>query len=1153
MAGLDFVHLHTHSEFSLLDGAARLDRLIKQAVDLNMGALALTDHGVMFGSFDFYQKCKSAGIKPIVGLEAYVTSGSHKDKTPRAEKNAYHLILLCKNETGYKNLLKLATSAAVDGFYYKPRIDHDLLEQFHEGLIATTACIGSEVNVALLKNDYEKALKIAGYYREIFGSENFFIELQDHHLPEQAKANEGLLKISRDLNLKLICTNDIHYLKREDAYAHDVLLCIGTGANINDTNRMRYDSNEFYMKSREEMRALFKKHPEALENTAMIAEMCSLQIDSGRAPMPTPYIPEGHDTLSYLKRLAEEGLERKIGKVTDQYREQLKYELDVIRQTGFAQYFLIVRDFAMFARDKEIFYGVRGSAAGSLTSFCVDITDIDPVDYDLTFERFLNPERVQMPDIDMDFEDARRQEVIEYVTNKYGEGHVAQIVTFGTLAAKAVIKDAGRVLGMSIADVNRITGKIPSQPLHITIQEAMDMVPELKELYDGDPIIKKLIDTAMTLEGISRHSSVHAAGVVISNDPLVEYTPLHRASQDGGLVTQYSASNLEKLGLLKMDFLGLINLTILGRSIENIRKSRNVHLDVHTIPLDDVKAFDLLGRGETTGVFQLESSGMRRYVQELKPNSVRDLAAMVALYRPGPMAHIPTFIRAKHGLEEIKYPHPWLEPVLKETYGVIVYQDQVMRIAQVIAGYSLGAADVLRRVMGKKKKDEMAKQRETFLAGAEKKGVSRKVADNIFSLIEPFAGYAFNKAHAVCYANVAYQTAYLKANYPVEYMAALLACYIQKPDKIATCIDECSRMKINILPPDINLSDADFSAEGDAIRFGLAAIKNVGKAAVDIILSARNEGGKFLSLYDFCSRIAQSGSVTRSTMEALIQSGAFSSMHPNRKALVAILDKAIQLAAKSQRDLESGQFDLFGGSGGDSVVRESFELAVPDISDYSLTEIMHFERDLLGLYLTAHPLDRCKKQFAKQTNTRIDKLKNKEDNASVTIGGLVTSIKPFRSKKNNEPMAFLTLEDTTGTVPVTVFPSVFKEYGAVIEKDKVLVVSGKISIRDRVRDDDDGEKNVEVLADTIKELKDDNTGNAAEKNSLHIRMHANRPDIIHLMRGAFEKYRGNSSVILHVPFRGSEKKILSGYTVEMKEELKLTLEQIVNKHDIWTE
>jgi len=1183
MAGTGFVHLHTHSEFSLLDGAARLDKLVKRAVDLEMSALALTDHGVMYGALDFYSKCKSAGIKPIVGVEAYVAPGSHKDKTHRGdkndkngEKNAYHLLLLAKNEAGYKNLLKLTTVAAIDGFYYKPRIDHALLEQWHEGVVATSACLGGEVCQALLKGSYEKARDIAAYYRDLLGRDNYFIEIQDHTLPEQRACNEQLIKLAKELNLDVICTNDVHYLTDQDAYAHDVLLCIGTGATVHEQNRLRYNSEEFYMKSGDQMAGIFHEFPHTLENTMRIADMCDLNLEFGRAPMPSPTLPEGHTPTSYLRELAYEGVTRKVGSVSDKYRDRLEYELGIVEQTGFAQYFLIVRDFAMFAREKGIFFGVRGSAAGSLTSFGADITDIDPVDWELTFERFLNPERIQMPDIDMDFEDARRGEVIEYVTEKYGRDHVAQIVTFGTLAARAAIKDSGRALAMPIPDVARIVNMIPTMPLHVSIQQALDTNPEFKQIYVREPEVKNLVDTAMRLEGLSRHSSVHAAGVVISHEPLVEYTPLQK-SQDGGYVTQYSAANLEQLGLLKMDFLGLINLSILGKSVENIKKSTGKTIDVQKLPLDDAKAFELLGRGQTTGIFQLESGGMRRYVQELKPTTVRDLAAMVALYRPGPMAHIPTYIRAKHGMEKINYPHPWLKEVLEETYGVIVYQDQVMRIAQVIAGYTLGKADLLRRAMGKKKKEEMAKERVNFIEGALEKGVDAKKAGQIFDLVEPFAGYAFNKAHAVCYANVAYQTAYLKANYPVEYMAALLACYVDKPDKMASCKEECRQMGIPVLPPDINLSDVEFTAEHKsqgwdegrgmrdekggsslsegAIRYGLGGIKNAGRAAVDVILAARNAGGPFTSLTDFCCRTSEHGNVSRSTMEALIQCGAFDCIHPNRRALVETLDACCQLAANVQRDRESGQGDLFGADDSDAS-HAPHVVTPPTVSDYVLNQILKFEKDLLGLYITDHPLRAYRATIEKEAPHKVEDLQDMGERDAVTIGGLITAVKPLRSKKNNEPMAFFTLEDLSGkSVAVTVFPSIFRDFGAAVEQDKIIVMKGRISVRERVREDEEGGKNIELLADEIR-LVGHGVSAPIDTNprAIHIRLDRTKRERISLLKDALESHRGTAAVYLHVRKGPQVRKVESRlHTVDLSNGLARLVEELVGRQEVWVE
>ncbi|HZT43752.1 MAG TPA: DNA polymerase III subunit alpha [Chthonomonadaceae bacterium] len=1163
----DFVHLHCHSEFSLLDGANRLDPLITRAAELGMPALALTDHGVMYGVAEFYSKCKASGVKPLLGVEAYVAPRGHKDKQPRLDGAAYHMVLLARNLQGYKNLLKLTSIAALEGFYYKPRIDRELITKYREGLIATSACLGGEVCSALLRGDYETARDTAAFYRDVFGPENYYIEIQNHNLPEQIRCNEDLLKIAKELKLQVICTNDVHYLGNQDADAHDILLCIGTGATVDETDRLRYATQEFYLKDAQEMQTLFRETPFAVEQTLEIAERCDVDLEFGRCPLPSPGIPEEYTPHEYLTKLAEEGIERKYGgKAPDKVYERLKYELDVIQTTGFSQYILIVRDFAQFAAAKGITYGVRGSAAGSLTSYLVDITDIDPVEYGLTFERFLNPERVQMPDVDMDFEDARRAEVIEYVTKKYSpnqddptQARVAQIITFGTLAARAVLKDAGRALGMPSGEVDKLCKMIPTLPVGMTIDKAMEANPEFKNVYVRDPNARKLIDTARRLEGISRHASVHAAGVIISHDPLVEYTPLTR-SADGGCVTQYVAGTLEKIGLLKMDFLGLINLSILAQAVQTVEKSTGTKLDVRNLPLDDAKTYELLGNGECVGVFQLESPQMRRYIQELKPTSVRDLAAMVALYRPGPMAHIPRFVRCKHGLEKIEYPHPLLMPVLEETYGVIVYQDQVMQIAQAIAGYSLGQADILRRAMGKKKKEEMAKQRENFLNGAKAKGIPEKKASELFDLIEPFAGYAFNKAHAVCYAMVAYQTAYLKANYPVEYMTALMACFSDKSDKLVTCMDECKRMGIPVLPPDINVSEADFTVDGKAIRFGLAAIKNVGRAAVEVILRAREEGGPFASLVDFCHRVmgGEAGGVTRSTIEALIQAGAFGALsgHANRKALVHILDDACQSATRAQREKKMGQGSLAELFGDDSATAAVETISIPSLPDYPRDQILGFERDLLGLYLSDHPLQAFLDTFAKQNATRIADIAEMPDRAEVLLGGIITSIKPFTSKKSGEPMAFFTLEDMTGTVSCTIFPSNYAVQSANLQKDRIVLLKGKTSYRDRVRDDEEGGHIVEILADAVTPLTKAAGNSSDGPRSIHIRVDPSKKEVLRFVKETVEQHRGNGNaqeIYLHVPDSGQLHVVRTPLFAEFTEPFRAAIERLLGKQTIWVE
>ncbi len=1078
------------------------------------------------------------------------------------------MVLLARNNTGYRNLLKLTSIAALEGFYYKPRIDRQLLQKYGEGIIATTACLGSEINQALLHNDYDKARDACAFYRDIFGAENYYVELQNHNLPEQIHCNEQLMKIARELHLPVICSNDVHYLTAGDADAHDILLCIGTGATVTDENRLRYATQEFYLKSSQQMKELFgamDRH--CIENTLGIAERCNVDLEFGRCPLPSPGIPDHLSPHEYLTQLSYEGLANRFGSTPPpQVSERLEYELGIIQSTGFSQYILIVRDFADFAANKGIFFGVRGSAAGSLTSYLVGITDIDPVEYGLTFERFLNPERVQMPDVDMDFEDARRSEVIEYVTQKYSpnqndptEARVAQIVTFGTLAARAVLKDAGRALGYAIPDVERLCKMIPTIPVGMTIDKTMEANQEFSAVYQQEPAARKLIDTARRLEGISRHSSVHAAGVIISHEPLVNYTPLQK-STDGGCVTQYPAGMLEKIGLLKMDFLGLINLSILAQAVRNVEQSTGTTLDVRKLPLDDTRTYELLARGDCVGVFQLESPQMRRYIQELQPGNVREVAAMVALYRPGPMAHIPRFIRCKHGQEKIEYPHPLLKDLLEETYGVIVYQDQVMRIAQIIAGYTLGQADVLRRAMGKKKKEEMVKQREKFIEGAAANNISKQKADEIFDLMEPFAGYAFNKAHAVCYAMVAYQTAYLKANFPLEYMAALMACFLDKSDKLVTCMDECKRMSIPVLPPDINASGADFTVEPGqrAIRYGLAAIKNVGKAAVDAILYARNEG-PFASLEDFCNRTtaSEAGGVTKSVIETLAHAGAFSSLpgHGNRRALCEALDDCIAQATQLQRSKKLGQGSLDDMFGDTNEVHSSV-VAIPNIPEFSRAQLLGYERDLLGMYLTDHPLQEYTPVLAKAGVVRVAELSELPDKKEVKVGGMLTQVKPFTSKKSGEAMVFFTLEDLTGQVSCTMFPTSYAKYRDIIEKDRAVILEAKISYRERVRDGDDGDRVAELLVDGMQPL-----GSAVGKNGgtskIVVKLEGVASDRLKMVRETMEHHKkpGQAGLPIFLELRdhSTRYEVKTELFADYSDSFRQQLESLLGRQCVWQE
>lgn len=1148
-----FVHLHTHTEYSLLDGANRIRPLVQKAASLGMPALAITDHGVMSGAIEFYEACVEAGIKPIIGCEVYVAPRKRTDRDPRKDSSSFHLLLLAKNLAGYKNLIRLSTIASLEGFYYKPRVDREVLQQYSEGLIATSGCLSSEVCTALLNRDYDKALSIAGFYRDLFGKENYFVELQDHGLSEQKAIREPLIKIARDLGVPLICTNDVHYLNAEDARAHDVLLCVQTGKTVHDEDRLRYGANEFYLKSPEQMAQLFADHPEALENTLRVAEMVDLRLEFGRVHLPEPDLPAGYTATSYLAHLAREGMKQRYRPVTPEVEQRLAYELEVIDKTGFAPYFLIVRDFAQFAREKGIFFGVRGSAAGSLVSYCVGITDIDPIHYGLTFERFLNPERVQMPDIDMDFEDTRRDEVIRYVTEKYGADRVAQIGTFGTLGAKQAVRDVGKALGIPAHTVDQVARLIPGGP-KVTLESALEENPELKMLIEKDSRLQELMEIAKRLEGVARHMSTHAAGVVISRDPLSEHVPLARVGE-GPPVTQYDMGSLEKIGLLKMDFLGLTNLTILAKTLRNIEKTRGIRIDLRSIPLDDRKTYEMLGQGDTTGVFQLESQGMRRNISELKPGDVRELAAMVALYRPGPMEHIPQYIRSKLGLQPITYPHPLLEPILKETYGVIVYQDQVLQIVRAVAGFTLGQADILRRAMGKKKAEDMEKMRSKFVEGAVRNGIDRQQAEHLFSLIEPFAGYAFNKAHAVCYAMVAYQTAYLKANYPVEYFAALMAAHFDNQDKVVQYVEECRRRNIQILPPDINRSDVDFVVEGDAIRFGLGAIKNVGKAAVEVVLKARGDR-PFTSFFDFCVRVLeQQGSFGKSTVETLIQAGAFHSLVPNRNKLLSALDDTWQAAQRAVHNRRTGQTSLFNSE--QAVDVEEYPL--PDVPELSREQILSFEKELLGVYLADHPLRSLQTRMRQMGVVPCNQVRELADGSPVRVAGVITNVRPLRTKRGDR-MAVVTVEDLTGTISATAFPTAYEEHKTLLTKDSLVVLEGKVKHRDRLRADDPEatDVQVELVCEKVHPLVNGSRPNGnGEGNgqhavpTLHIRLTPEHRPALRILREILTQRPGDAKLVVHVHSGKQRYRVISHLSVDVSDSTQQDLVRIVGRDSVW--
>ncbi|MGC4042347.1 MAG: DNA polymerase III subunit alpha [Armatimonas sp.] len=1157
-----FVHLHNHSEFSLLDGASKIKDMVKYAVEMEMPALALTDHGVMYGAFEFYNAAKKAGIKPLVGSELYVATRGRKDRDPKKDGN-HHLVALAKNETGYKNLMKLVTKASLEGFYYKPRVDKELLEEHHEGLIICSACMGGELAQTIMKQGYEEAKSVAAWYRELFG-EDFYLEVQGHHADGQWDINEQVKRIARSMNIKMVATNDSHYLKAADADPHDVLICIQTGTTVNDPKRMRYEPREFYLKSYDEMMGEFEHFaPDAIENTLEIAEKCNLEIETGRAPMPVVGVDEGSTAQKTMTRLCWEGMERRLPEHAGEHKDRLNYELDIIEQTGFAQYFLIVRDIAQHARQSGIFFGVRGSAAGSLASYCLGITDLDPVEYGLTFERFLNPERVTMPDIDMDFEDTRRAEVIEHVTQQYGKDNVSYITTFGTLGAKAAIRDAGRALSMPLPDVDRIARMIPALPLGISIDKAMhgwqekdySGNPEMVAAYENEELARKLLDTAKSIEGITRSESVHAAGIMISDRPLVEYTPLRKLN-DGSLATQYPHSSLEEIGLLKMDFLGLVNLSILARAVKLIQKTRNETVDVWDIPLDyshpDAKrAYDMLGRGETTGVFQLESAGMKKYVVELKPNSVKELSAMVALYRPGPLAHIPRYIRSKFDATQITYAHDLVKPILEETYGVIVYQDQVLKIVQAVGGLSLGQADLLRRAMGKKQKAYMDKQKGVFMEGAKERGVTAKVAEQIFADIEPFAGYAFNGAHAACYAMVAYQTAYLKANYTSEYLAALMAAYVDKTDKVVGTIEECERLGIQVLPPDVNASDGDFTVAEPtepkyvgAVRFGLFAIKNVGKAPIDAILAARAKGGAFISLDDFCLRVFAEGLTSKSVIEMLVKAGAFRSIHANFRALLEVLDDCVSAAQRGARDAAAGQENLFG----DATSEDAASLApatLPLVTDYARGERLAWEKELLGIYLTEHPVKPFEPELRKKHRAiRSDELGETQPNQQITIGGMVTEVRT-KYTKTGSAMLFVTIEDAVGSMSVTCFPRTASEYGKFLLQNSVVVISGKAQHRERIIKNAEsseegeggggGEKSVEIIADKVERIVENAMSADARPRTIHIRIDDGVRNMLKMLKEMLLQHEGGSSVFLHADTPSGEHVIQTKFHMDADE------------------
>ncbi len=1055
-----FTHLHVHTEYSLLDGSCKIKELAARAKELGMDSMAVTDHGVMYGVIDFYRAAKEVGIKPIIGCEVYVAPGSRFDReTSNGEDRYYHLVLLAENDTGYHNLMKIVSRGFVDGFYYKPRVDYEVLETYHEGVIALSACLAGEVQRYLARGMYEEACRSARHYEDIFGKGNFFLELQDHGIPTQKTVNQGLMRMSRELSMDLVATNDIHYILAEDAAAHDILLCIQTGKKVSDENRMRYEGGQYYVKSEEEMRALFPYAQEAIDNTHKIAERCNVEIEFGVTKLPKYEVPEGYDSWSYLNKLCQDGMAKRYPNDDGTLQERLSYELGVIHNMGYVDYFLIVWDFIHFARSHDIMVGPgRGSAAGSIVSYCLEITNIDPVRYDLLFERFLNPERVSMPDIDIDFCFERRQEVIDYVVEKYGKDQVVQIVTFGTLAAKGVVRDVGRVLDLPYARCDAIAKMIPGD-LGMTLEKALKQSPDLREAYQNDDEVRYLIDMAKRLEGLPRHTSMHAAGVVIGQRAMDEFVPLSRAS-DGTITTQFTMTTLEELGLLKMDFLGLRTLTVIQNAVRQAEENYGVHLVMEEIDYNDKDVLASIGTGKCDGIFQLESSGMKSFMKELRPENLEDIIAGISLYRPGPMDFIPRYLKGKNDKDSITYECPQLEHILGPTYGCIVYQEQVMQIVRDLAGYTMGRSDLVRRAMSKKKAAVMEKERQNFVYGNQEEnvkgcienGIDEKTANHIYDEMIDFARYAFNKSHAACYAVVAYQTAYLKYYYPKEFFAALMTSVMDNVGKVSEYILTCRQMGIRILPPDINEGQSGFSVSGDAIRYGLSAIKSIGRNVVDEIIRERQNNGLFTSIDDFVERMG-GREVNKRTLENFIKAGAMDSLPGNRRQKTMIAPELLDQKNKDRKNVLEGQLSLFDFAAEEE--KQQYQITMPKVPEFPKGELLAFEKETLGIYVSGHPMDEYLETWknsitAKTTDFMVDEETGRavvEDGARATIGGMITA-RTVKLTKNGQQMAFVTLEDMVGSVEVIVFPRDYENKKQLLNEDAKVFISGRTSIGD---------------------------------------------------------------------------------------------------------
>ena len=1127
-----FVHLHSHTEYSLFDGISRIGELVSHVKEMGQTALAITDHGVMYGAVYLYKECIKQGIKPIIGCEIYVTRGSRFDKSGNGKEKLAHLILLAENNEGYQNLIKICSKAWTEGYYHRPRADHELLEKYHEGLIVTSACVGGEVPQAILNGDMDEARKVIEFYINTFGKDNYFLEIQNHGLPEEAAVRPVLASLAKEYGLGLVATNDFHYTKKEDARSQEIKLCISTGKTLDDPYHFHFANDEFYCKSGDEMRAILGNFPGAIENTRVIADRCNVELTFGEHKLPSFDVPEGETAASYLRKLCEKALPERYAVVTDKERSRMDYELGVIDKMGFSDYFLIVMDFIHYAKSHGIPIGPgRGSAAGSIVSYLLHITEVDPLRFDLLFERFLNPARVSMPDIDTDLCYRRRGEVIEYLARKYGSDQVAQIITFGTLAARAVIRDVGRVTNMPLREVDRIAKMVPVGP-GVTLKKTMEGSREFRDLYDSDTTVHRLIDHCLDLEGISRNSGTHAAGVVICSKPVEEYVPI-QLTQDGFIQTQYEKDQVEQLGLLKMDLLGLRNLTVIHDALEMIRENRGIDLDNNKIPSEDEETCKMLCDGDTIGVFQSESSGFTSLLMQPHPERFEDLIPMVALYRPGPLGSgmAEDFIKRKHGKIPVEYPHPSLEPILKETYGVILYQEQVMQIASVMGGFSLGQADMLRRAMGHKEPEILQQNRETFVDGAVANGVDDRTANYVFDLMVHFAGYGFNKSHSVCYGWIAWQTAYLKAHYRPEFMAAMMTCYNGDRDKVSRYISDTRRAGVVIAAPDVNLSEAYFSVKGDKILFGLDGIQNVGEGAVRSIIEARKQGGPFKSLSDFVERADNRGLNSRAC-ESLIRCGALDSLGANRSQLLAALPEALGDAQSIRNERASGQLNLFGGE-------ETPETIVyPDLPDMDPKEKIEWERKLLGFYVSGHPLDSYKEQLKACTPLyHLTAEGNQYDGRMVTIGGTISRIKGTMTKKG-QPMGYVTIEDYDGEVETVVFPSVWETVRPILAEDAAVAIRGRVQANER---------DVRVLAEEIIPLDKLRASAPSPAGVLHLYIDAahDSNEVSQRLAGLFQKHHGKTPVIMHMMRTGQEihaaPKFYVNYSSEAERDFRMLL------------